>query len=194
MMIARTQPANARLTPENQARYPVTRRILEGDDLQRYASSRRTSVSPANLQRYPVTSTLLQDGRPQGPLGARGAAGQPQESTQHTKLVQAAQRLVSHTFYGTLLKQMRQSPFKSDLVTGGRGGEAFTSMLDFQMADHMARGSGRRLTDSIVRHIEDAQNKKQQRLEQPDPDDSLMKNQTWDELSRKARSDVKAAR
>ena len=70
------------------------------------------------------------------------------------ELTKQAQRLVSQTFFGTLLRQMHQSPFKSDLFSGGRGADAFTPMLDAQLADRMARGAGRRLADSIVKHIE----------------------------------------
>ena len=48
--------------------------------------------------------------------------------------------LVAQTFYGTMLKQMRNSPFKSKLFDGGRGGEAFASMFDQHLADRMSRG------------------------------------------------------
>jgi Rod binding domain-containing protein len=79
--------------------------------------------------------------------------------TEHQKLVKHTRRLVAHTFYGTMLKQMRDSPFKSKLLDGGRGGEAFSSMFDQQLADHMTRGAGGKLVNSIVRHIEHAHSK-----------------------------------
>ncbi len=72
----------------------------------------------------------------------------------HKQLVHAAQQLVSQTFYGQLLKQMRQSPFKSELFDGGRGGQMFSAMLDQTLADRMAKGEGNKLVRSIVRHIE----------------------------------------
>ena len=51
-------------------------------------------------------------------------------------------------------RQMRDSAFKSDLFSGGRGGQAFQEMHDQHLAEHMARGAGRSLAASIVRHIE----------------------------------------
>jgi Rod binding domain-containing protein len=74
----------------------------------------------------------------------------------HAKLVKTAQKWVAQTFYGQMLKQMRNSPFKSKLFDGGRGGEAFNEMLDQHLADHMSRGAGSKLVNSIVRKIEAA--------------------------------------
>ena len=52
----------------------------------------------------------------------------------HEKLVKNAQKLVSQTFFGTMLKQMHNSPFKSKIFSGGRGGEAFGSLLDQRLS------------------------------------------------------------
>jgi Rod binding domain-containing protein len=69
------------------------------------------------------------------------------------KLVNATRTLVAQTFFGTMLKQASESPFKSDLFDGGRGGQAFNSMLDQHLAEHMTRGAGSKLVHSIVRSI-----------------------------------------
>jgi Rod binding domain-containing protein len=69
-------------------------------------------------------------------------------------LVHAAQQLVSQTFFGQMLKQMRDDPFKSKLFDGGRGGQMFSAMYDQKLADRMARGAGNKLVMSVVRHIE----------------------------------------
>ena len=74
----------------------------------------------------------------------------PGPPTHHEKLVKNAQKLVSQTFFGTMLKQMHNSPFKSKIFSGGRGGEAFGSLLDQHLADRMASGAGGRLVDSMV--------------------------------------------
>lgn len=74
--------------------------------------------------------------------------------TQHDQLTDHARKWVSQTFFGTLLKQMGDSTFKSDLFSGGRGGEAFSSLYHQQLADRMARGAGDALVQSIVRRIE----------------------------------------
>jgi Rod binding domain-containing protein len=74
--------------------------------------------------------------------------------TQHQKLEKQAQRLVAQTFYGTLLKQMRQSPFKSELFEGGRGGQAFSELFDQRLAEKMASGTRNQLVHAIVHRFE----------------------------------------
>jgi Rod binding domain-containing protein len=70
------------------------------------------------------------------------------------QLTRQAQRLVSQNFFGTLLKQMRSSPLRSELLDGGRGGQAFGALLDQHLAERMARGAAAPLVHSIVRSIE----------------------------------------
>ncbi|MCC6424083.1 MAG: rod-binding protein [Phycisphaerales bacterium] len=79
--------------------------------------------------------------------------GSKSPESKHEQLTRAAQKWVAQTFYGAMLKQMRNSPFKSELFSGGRGGEAFGSMLDQTLAERMARGTNNKLVRSIVREI-----------------------------------------
>jgi Rod binding domain-containing protein len=74
----------------------------------------------------------------------------------HAQLVTQAEKWVAQTFYGTLLKQMRESPFKSKLFDGGEGGDAFNSLYDQKLADRMSKGAGGKLVKAIVRKIEGA--------------------------------------
>lgn len=75
--------------------------------------------------------------------------------TQHDRLTHTARVWVAQTFYGQMLKQMRNSPFRSDLMDGGRGGQMFAAQLDQHLAERMAGGSaGERLVQSIVRRLE----------------------------------------
>ena len=74
----------------------------------------------------------------------------------HEQLVKAAHRWVSLSLYGPLFKQMRQSAFKSELFSGGRGGAVFSSLLDQQLADRMAQRVNRGVAQSVVRSIERA--------------------------------------
>jgi Rod binding domain-containing protein len=74
--------------------------------------------------------------------------------SQHEKLVDETRTWVAQTFFGTLLKQMRDSPFKSELFSGGQGGEKFAALQDQRMAEHMTRGAGSKLVNGIVRRIE----------------------------------------
>jgi Rod binding domain-containing protein len=74
--------------------------------------------------------------------------------TEHEKLVKQTQTWVAQTFFGTLLKQMRNSPFKSELLEGGKGGETFAALQDQHLAEHRTRGAGAKLVNGIVRRIE----------------------------------------
>jgi Rod binding domain-containing protein len=103
---------------------------------------------------------LLASGRSANSLG--------RPSSQHDQLTKQAQRWVAQTFYGTLLKQMRDDPFKSEIFDGGHGGEAFQSLLDQHLADHMSRSAGQKLVKAIVRKIEAAQAYKKQSKVHPE--------------------------
>jgi Rod binding domain-containing protein len=81
-------------------------------------------------------------------------AGSRRPQTEHEKIEATARKWVSQTFYGTMLKQMRESPFKSEIFSGGRGGQAFSSLLDQHLADHMTRGTGNKLVNLIARKLE----------------------------------------
>lgn len=69
-------------------------------------------------------------------------------------LRRAAEELVAQTFYVPMLKSMRDSPFKSELFSGGKGGAAFNGMLDEQLAKRASHGAGGSLTDAIVRKFQ----------------------------------------
>jgi hypothetical protein len=77
-----------------------------------------------------------------------------QPRSEHERVQEQARKWVAQTFYGTLFKQMRESPFKSDLFSGGRGGQAFTPLLDQHLADHMSRASDAKLVHAIARKLE----------------------------------------
>ena len=74
--------------------------------------------------------------------------------SQHDQLVDKTRTWVAQTFYGEMLKQMRNSPFKSELFNGGQGGETFAALQDQQLAERMTRGAGSKLVNAIVRRIE----------------------------------------
>jgi len=88
-----------------------------------------------------------------GDLEYRHASSRPPK-TEHEKVVEQARKWVAQTFYGAMLKQMRESPFKSEVFSGGRGGQAFSSMLDQHLADHMSRSAGSKLVNVIARKLE----------------------------------------
>jgi Rod binding domain-containing protein len=88
------------------------------------------------------------------PLSPSNSIPHARSSAKDADLEKQAQKWVSQTFFGTLLKQMHDSPFKSELFSGGRGGKAFEPLMDQHLADHMARGSGQKLVRSIVRQLQ----------------------------------------
>ena len=114
---------------------------LRPEDRLRGGRAVRTQLRPADLdpRAVPVNASL------------QGDAPAP---SQHDLLVGHAQRWVAQAFFGTLLRQARSSPFATGPFAGGRGGQAFGTMLDQELADRMSRGAGRRLAESIVRSIE----------------------------------------
>src|SRR5260221_10125125 len=85
---------------------------------------------------------------------ARNPLNRAAAPTPHEQLVKQTEKWVSQTFFGTLLKQMHDSPFKSQLLDGGRGGQAFSPLMDQHLADHMGRAAGSKLVNSLVRKIE----------------------------------------
>jgi len=76
------------------------------------------------------------------------------EDAHRAELTRNAQKLISQTFFGPMLRQMRNSPFKSELFSGGRGGEVFNTLFDQQIADRMASGTNNRLVAAVVRRLE----------------------------------------
>jgi Rod binding domain-containing protein len=88
------------------------------------------------------------------PSGSLAALQGPGRARNANALRVEAEKLVAGTFFGTMLKQMRNSPFRSELFDGGRGGQAFGSMYDQHLAERMARGAGTKLVNQIVRKLE----------------------------------------
>jgi hypothetical protein len=83
-------------------------------------------------------------------------AGHKNAPQPHDKeLVTQAKRLVAQTFFGTLLKQMHDSPFQSKLLDGGKSGQTFSGMFDQHLVDRMAGGTKmKELVNSIANFIE----------------------------------------
>jgi Rod binding domain-containing protein len=74
--------------------------------------------------------------------------------TKHQKLIQQTRKWVAMSFFEPMLKQMRESPFHSDLLDGGEGGKAFASMYDERLSEKIASDASDSLVKSIVKKIE----------------------------------------
>ena len=143
------------VTPEDFLRFaPTSRKALMPADFSKHLDAARTAVMPADLQAHPTSEGKLE----RRDLIPFTDAMRPTEEvsalTDDQQLMEYSQKWVSQTFFGTMLKQMRNSPFKSELFSGGRGGDAFGGMYDQHLADRMARASGKKLAESIVRQLQ----------------------------------------
>lgn len=78
---------------------------------------------------------------------------QPEETEARKHLRKLAGTLVAQTFYGPMMAQMRNSPFKDEKFSGGRGGEAFSQVLDQQIVSKLSRGRDP-LVDAVVKRFE----------------------------------------
>ncbi|MCS7033961.1 MAG: rod-binding protein [Phycisphaerae bacterium] len=78
----------------------------------------------------------------------------PAQLLRHRTLRKQAEKFVAQTFFTPIFKAMRSSPFKSRLLSGGRGGEAFQAMLDGLLAERMGRGAAKPLVDAIVNRLD----------------------------------------
>lgn len=162
--------------PLNQSRAPMPLKPLADDDFRQKLqdaqdkqdlSSRLSSAQPLrSLSPLEMIPGIKGPVKPLGPLNPPAAPlnalgdptfkpGNPHGGkSQHDKIEEQARKLVAQTFYGTMFKQMRESPFKSELFSGGRGGQAFTPLLDQHLADHMARSADSKLVRAIARKLE----------------------------------------
>ncbi len=61
-----------------------------------------------------------------------------------------AEKLIGIALFLPLFKQIGKNPFRTDLMHGGRGEEAFTQQLHMNLADRMGRRMGGDLVDAVV--------------------------------------------
>jgi Rod binding domain-containing protein len=73
---------------------------------------------------------------------------------QQDQVQSLAEKWVAQTFYGTLLKQMRESPFRSEIFDGGRGGQAFGALFDQHIAERLSHGAGGKLTRALAHRMQ----------------------------------------
>ena len=120
----------------NRAKVAPRRDSLMGVDRSQTLENANVSDLPAVNARAAFTRTLDQATDHRKPL----------EPEQMDKLEQSSATLVNQFFMGSMLKQMRQSPFKVDSLNGGKGGEAYAGLFD----QHIAENAGNRIAKSLV--------------------------------------------
>lgn len=84
------------------------------------------------------------------------AAGKPAGDDTDEKRAQvreAAQQFVASAFLKPMFAQVRNSPFKSDLMHGGQGEQMFGEQLDTHLADRMVQRMNFPLVDAVERYM-----------------------------------------
>lgn len=78
------------------------------------------------------------------------------ESPEDAKLRATAETLVNQFFMGSMLKQMRSSPFKDSTFSGGKAGDAYAGLFDQHLSAKAGGGMGKGLVDVMVKHLKGA--------------------------------------
>jgi len=136
------------MTPgEGMAQGPALRPLSAMENIPGLKGVRRP-LEPLSTERHPAMPLT-----PLGPKDSIPGVRRSKSSSQEDEVEATARKWVAQTFYGTLFKQMRESPFKSKLFDGGRGGQAFAPMLDQHLVDRMASGTDKKLTNAIAKRL-----------------------------------------
>ncbi len=114
-------------------------------------------TTPLDTRKFTIDQ-LPVFGQTQGSRSLEAISALPRQGndrvlSQDDKLEAAARQLVGSTFFGTLLKQMHDSPFKSEIFSGGRGEQAFSPLMDQHLVDRMSRTAGDKLVRRIVKQF-----------------------------------------
>jgi Rod binding domain-containing protein len=105
-----------------------------------------------------MTTGPLSSARPALPLnraaGTSTAFAAAAPAADDEQLRRHVQTFVGQAFFGTLLKQMRESPFRSDLFSGGNAGQAYDGMYHQMLSERMGNGVGAKLVNAIMNQIQ----------------------------------------
>jgi Rod binding domain-containing protein len=82
-------------------------------------------------------------------LTAIGHVDAPTLKGDSNALRSAVDGFVGSVFYGEMLKQLRESPFQSELFNGGHGEKVFQSQLDGILAERAGVGKGFDLNEAL---------------------------------------------
>ena len=94
------------------------------------------------MEASPLTSNGVRPLRPSAPT-------QAQQVERAEEIRDAYRDFVGKTFFGQLLKSMRQSVGEPAYFHGGRAEEIFRSQLDQTLADHMSETSAHAIADPM---------------------------------------------
>lgn len=92
--------------------------------------------------------------RPDAAKAALTPPKSPQLSELRAELRRAVGEFVGNTFYGTLIKQMQASSFKTKYMHGGRGEDVFQGQLGIELAQRLGRSTNNPVADRMLSAIE----------------------------------------
>lgn len=92
--------------------------------------------------------------RPDAAKAALTPPKSPQLSGPRAELRRAVGEFVGNTFYGTLIKQMQASSFKTKYMHGGRGEDVFQGQLGIELAQRLGRSTNNPVADRMLSAIE----------------------------------------
>jgi len=72
---------------------------------------------------------------------------------QEKQVRELVQKLLGQAFFGPIVKQMRNGPWKDKLMSGGRGGDAFQSMMDQRMVEQLGHSIGGPLVRAMTERM-----------------------------------------
>jgi hypothetical protein len=112
-------------------------------------------ANPADVAQTPTQSArpnkafanLLNEAIEARPTPERSAESIAQERALREKF----QIIVNKFFLGSMMKQMRNSPFKNEMFNGGKGGEAFQGLMDQHLTEHAGGKVAKSLVDAMVK-------------------------------------------
>lgn len=105
-------------------------------------SVQSTTLPPSQLAASAYSGRLPDQGRAvETAAGQDAATGEPS-----SELREAFDSFVGQSFYGMLMKTMRQSLNKSPYFHGGRGEEVFQQQLDQVLVERMSEASAESFT------------------------------------------------
>ena len=67
---------------------------------------------------------------------------------------ESADQLIASAFILPVLQEVRNSPFKTEMFSGGRGEEVFGQQLDVILAERITQSAGFGLSEALVRQFE----------------------------------------
>ncbi|MFW6059102.1 MAG: hypothetical protein ACODAQ_02910 [Phycisphaeraceae bacterium] len=107
----------------------------------------------------PTASTALQSATRQSApgfaesLAATLEPGEDEKQINEQEARQAAQQLVSSAFLQPMLKQMRESGFKTEYFGNDPGSDAFNQQLHTELADRIVQRMDLPIVDAVTRFV-----------------------------------------